>query len=267
MLFSGCMFMTPSKVNEKNKKVVVYSVLFFVFILLLTLYFCVASFVTSYGYGQAMKAKEHEKQVLTSLSEPKIFTIVIDPGHGGEDPGAVANGVIEKHLDLSIGLKLTEFLNLSASDVVLTRTEDILLYEPGQEKRKKFYDLRNRLELAQGVPNGVYVGIHMNKFPIEKYFGLQTFYSDNNPKSRVFADIVQETCRLVDPENNRKIKPDGNTIFILENIEIPAILIECGFLSNYREAMLLADEGYQKKLAFLIFCGVERFLYEESQTS
>ena len=122
------------------------------------------------------------------------------------------------------------------------------------------YDLRNRLDIAQNAENGVYVGIHVNKFPISKYKGLQTFYSDNVPQSAELARLVQEASKIVDSENTRVIKPDGNTIFILEQIKIPAILVECGFISNEEEANRLEDAAYQKRLAFAIFCGIERWL-------
>lgn len=246
-------------VVSENKSIKLYVILFFIFVLLIVGYFCIASFITTLGFTQSFNAKIKEKAVLTSETLSKRHTIVIDPGHGGEDPGAVANGNIEKVLNLEIALKLKDFLKLSENDAILTRTGDVLLYRPGQEDRKKFYDLRNRLHIAQNAGNGIYVGIHMNKFPIEKYHGLQTFYSDNNEGSRILADFVQESCRLADTTNNRLIKPDGSTIYILENIEIPAILIECGFLSNPGEAERLANPGYQSKLAFLIFCGIEQY--------
>lgn len=245
--------------TKENKKIIFYAVLLFIFIILLIAYFCLASFITSYGYEQANKAKTLEKALLVSKTPADNITIVIDPGHGGEDPGAVANGINEKDLNLAIALLLNDFMKISSCDTVMTRTDDVLLYEAGQESRKKFYDLRNRLSIAESVPNGIYVGIHMNKFSMANLSGLQTFYSDNNDSSRALASYVQEACRLADPDNKRLIKPDGNTIFILENIEIPAILIECGFLSNYTESKMLSDKEYQSKLAFLIFCGIEQY--------
>ncbi|NCA92942.1 hypothetical protein EOM82_06845 [bacterium] len=250
---AGCLTLT------ENKNVKLYVILFFLFILLIVGYFCIASFITSYGYTQAYNAHIYEKSLFVSETLNSRITVIIDPGHGGEDPGAVANGMTEKELNLIIALKLNDFMKISSCDAVMTRSDDILLYEAGQESRKKFYDLRNRLSIAESVPNGLYVGIHMNKFPIEKYHGLQTFYSDNNDAGKILASYVQEACRLADPSNTRLIKPDGNTIYILENIEIPAILVECGFLSNPSEARLLADDNYQSKLAFLIFCGIEQY--------
>jgi N-acetylmuramoyl-L-alanine amidase len=246
-------------VTSENNSVKLYVILLFVFFLLLVGYFCVASFITTLGRTQAINAIVRERAVTVSETVSKRHTIVIDPGHGGEDPGATANGATEKVLNLEVSFKLKDFLALSSARTIMTRTEDVLLYKPGEEDRKKFYDLRNRLDIARNAQNGIYVGIHMNKFPIEKYHGLQTFYSDNNDLSRQLALLVQENCRLADPSNHRQIKPDGNTIFILENIEIPAILIECGFLSNPAEASRLADPKYQSKLAFLIFCAIEQY--------
>lgn len=245
--------------TTENKNVKLYVILFFIFILLLVGYFYAASYIASFGYAEANKAALREKAKLAVFIPTPKKTIIIDPGHGGEDPGAVANGFTEKALNLEIALKLNDFLKISACETLMTRTDDRLLYEPGQENRKKFYDLRNRLSIAESANDGIYVGIHMNKFPVEKYHGLQTFYSDNNDGGKILASFVQEACRLADPENGRLIRPDGNTIFILEHIKIPAILVECGFLSNAAEARRLADAKYQSKLAFLIFCGIEQY--------
>ncbi len=243
---------------DGNKSAKLCVILFFAAVILLCLFFCFASFITSVGYKQSIAANFLSRQVIAQSADS--YTFVIDPGHGGEDPGCVSGEHREKDLNLSISRYLYDFFALSNSNAVMTRSDDRLLYGPGQENRKKFYDLRNRLNMAENVNNGVYVGIHINKFPVARYHGLQTFYSDNVPESRNIALSVQESARIIDPENERVIKPDGNTIYILEKIQIPAILIECGFISNEKEVMLLEDKDYQKRLAFVIFCGIERWL-------
>jgi len=241
--------------------------IFSIIIIFILLFYCVASLFTSVGYETFLKAKNVEEKITAVINnnyEP--LTIVLDPGHGGEDPGAVANGFNEKDLNLAISNKLYELLSASGYNVVITRTTDTLLYEAGQERQKKHYDLLNRLKVIQSYENCIYVGIHMNKFPIEKYSGLQTFYSENNESSKVLAFSVQETTKLMLTKNTRKIKPENHTIYILERAEAPAILIECGFLSNYTEANLLADNSYQEKLAFTIYCGITSFLANKEQT-
>lgn len=157
------------------------------------------------------------------------FTIVLDAGHGGEDPGAVANGAIEKDINLSIAKKLKDFLELTGINVVLTRDKDVLLYTQEQAKSKKMYDLKNRLAFAEGFENAVFISIHMNKFTAERYFGPQTFYSENDARGLMLAECVQRATKLFSPDNTRVIKPENGTIYILENIQKPAVLVECGF--------------------------------------
>ncbi|MDD4164695.1 MAG: N-acetylmuramoyl-L-alanine amidase [Eubacteriales bacterium] len=236
-------------------------------VILILLFYCFASLFTSIGYETFRKARDVDEKITAVINnnyEP--LTIIIDPGHGGEDPGAVANGFKEKELNLAIASKLQELLSISGYNVVMTRSTDILLYKEGEEKRKKYYDLHNRLKIIESYENCIYVGIHMNKFPVEKYNGLQTFYSQVNSLSKDLALCVQESSKLLLPDNNRKIKPDNNKIFLLEHASAPAILVECGFLSNQREAQMLANKAYQEKLAFTIFCGITEFLSFEERT-
>ena len=225
------------------------------------LFYCIASIFTSVGYDtfqQAQKAEDRITEVIGNNYQP--LTILIDPGHGGEDPGAVANNLLEKDLNLQVAGKLYELLSMSGYNVVMTRKTDVALYGEGEEYSKKFYDVRNRLKLIESYDNCVYIGIHMNKFPMEDVKGLQTFFSGNNPLSQKFALCVQNKTKLLNTENKREIKPEQNTIFILNRAQVPAVLVECGFLSNQDDAANLSKSDYQDKLAFTIFCGVTDFL-------
>lgn len=183
------------------------------------------------------------------------FTVVIDAGHGGEDPGAVGvGGSLEKDLNFAISGELSNFFSLTDTEIVLTRNSDTLLYKPGQENRKKFFDLRNRVEVAEKYYNPVFVSIHQNKFPIEKYHGFQVYYSKHNSSSKTFADVMQKNVvYYLQQDNKREIKEAGRNIYILSNLECPAVLVECGFLSNPNEELNLIDKNYQRKLSFLIF--------------
>lgn len=243
---------------DGNTKAKICVLLFFAALVVMCLFFCFASFMTSVGYEQSLAARFETRYA--NAARGTAYTVVIDPGHGGEDPGCVSGDHVEKHINLAISLCLADFLSISECDVRLTRTDDRLLYNEGQESRKKFYDLRNRLNIAENAYNGVYLGVHVNKFPVSKYKGLQTFYSDNNGSSVILAQHIQDCARFYDPENKRMIKPDGDTIFILEKIRVPAVLVECGFISNEEEARELEDKEHQKKLAFAVFCGVMRWL-------
>ena len=192
------------------------------------------------------------------------FTVVLDAGHGGEDGGAVsAAGFAEKEANLAIALCLQELLEANGITVRLTRSEDILLYDRDVDYhgRKKALDLAARRKIAESTENCVFVSIHMNAYPIEKYNGLQVWYSPNNPSSRLLAENVQSmTSDLLQPDNNRKVKAATSSIYLLHHLNCPAILVECGFLSNPEEAAALATEDYQKKLAFLLFLSISESL-------
>ena len=126
--------------------------------------------------------------------------------------------------------------------------------------KKKVYDLKNRLRLAEEHENSIYVGIHMNKFPLEKYSGLQVYYSPNNELSYQIATDVQSTVQeSLQAQNKRSIKRADSSIFILHKAKIPAVLIECGFLSNQNELALLKDESYRLSLALNLFSALSGY--------
>lgn len=257
-----------SNAKKKNSFKEVKQSMFILCILVvfIILFYCVASIFTSVGYDTFLQAKKAEEQITEVIGNNyQPLTIIVDPGHGGEDPGAVANGLLEKDLNLQVATKVYELLSLSGYNVVMTRKTDTALYGEGEEYSKKFYDVRNRLKLIESYDNCIYIGIHMNKFPMEEVHGLQTFYSGNNPLSQKFALCVQNKTKLLTPENKREIKPESNMIFILNRTQVPAALVECGFLSNPTDAANLSNSDFQDKLAFTIYCGVTEFLSMKEQ--
>ncbi|MBQ8254073.1 MAG: N-acetylmuramoyl-L-alanine amidase [Clostridia bacterium] len=193
--------------------------------------------------------------------------IVLDPGHGGKDGGALSvTGADEKHLNLDISLSMREALHILGYEVILTRESDIELTHPDGGTRK-MQDLKGRLEIASSNNDATFVSIHMNKFSIPKYCGLQVYYSPNNENSFNIAKAVQDTVTSVlQPQNDRKVKKADSSIFLLHKIESPAILIECGFLSNQIEAELLDTPEYRVKLSGSIAAAIinsfERQVYE-----
>jgi len=216
--------------------------------------------------------------ITASKTEADTFppiTVVLDAGHGGEDGGAVsANGVLEKDLNLSIALRLRALLEANGIRVVLTRSTDTLLYDKDVDYhgRKKALDLAARKNIAESTENCVFVSIHMNAFPIAKYQGLQVWYSKNHPASLTLAQSVQSMNQsLLQPSNERSVKAATSSIYLLHHLRSPAILVECGFLSNPEEATLLASEAYQENLAFLLFLslsdGIEKISSEFSFSS
>jgi len=189
-------------------------------------------------------------------------TVILDAGHGGEDGGAVsADGVFEKDLNLQVTLLVRDLLLANGVSVILTRDRDVLLYDPSGDYlgHKKEQDLATRLRIAEQVENGIFVSIHMNAFPQTQYHGLQVWYSPNDSHSQLLAQTVQTTVQAhLQPQNARRIKAASDSIFLLHNLRSPAILIECGFLSNPSEAALLASPSYQQQLALLIFLSIMR---------
>lgn len=186
------------------------------------------------------------------------ITVVIDAGHGGEDGGAVANDIVEKDINLSIANKLAEILRFSGFNVVTTRSTDTMINTDGDSiSGKKLSDMKNRLAMFNSNENNIVVSIHQNKFPQEKYSGTQIFYSQNNENSLKLADCIKRSVNsLLQPENNRENKPASKDIYLLYNSTVPALIVECGFISNYNEAEKLKTEEYQNMLAYSVYIGI-----------
>ncbi|MGN1044236.1 MAG: N-acetylmuramoyl-L-alanine amidase CwlD [Acutalibacteraceae bacterium] len=194
-----------------------------------------------------------------------LATIILDPGHGGEDGGAVGvDGIVEKDINLSISLKLKDFLQAAGYKVIMTRETDTAIYDDDSKtlREKKRSDLYNRAEIIKdnSQEKAVFVSIHQNKFPNSKYFGSQIFYSKNHAGSQNLASGIKDSLvGLIQPENTREIKPADKKIFLLHNAQIPAVIVECGFLSNQEEADKLTKPEYQTQLAFSIYCGISNY--------
>lgn len=244
----------------KNSKPLLYTFKF----AFLTMISCVLILLLGLFFGSYLKEKS-EKSKEASRNNNEI-RFVIDAGHGGEDAGAIASdGTLEKDLNLEIAFLICGLLELNGNDVKMTREADTLLYDYYNDLedytgQKKIYDLKNRLKIAEENENSIYVGIHMNKFPVPKYKGLQVYYSKNNEGSVQIATSIKDTTRLyLQKDNTRSIKKSDSSIYILDKITVPGVLIECGFLSNEEELMNLKSEDYQAKLALVIFSSLVDF--------
>ncbi len=190
-------------------------------------------------------------------------TIIIDAGHGGEDGGAVTDeNILEKDINLQISNKLKQYFITNGFDVIMTRESDTAIYDTDSTNTKKFSDLSNRVEIFNSSVNNVVISIHQNKFTDERYYGTQVFYSSNNPLSEKFAECVKlSVTSLLQKDNTRLCKKAGSEIFVLNNATTPAIMVECGFLSNYNETQKLINDTYQNELAYCIFIGFLEFYY------
>ncbi len=201
---------------------------------------------------------------IKSGTKPPI--IIIDAGHGGFDGGAEAyDGTPEKNLNLNISLYLRSFLRAFGFDTILTRDTDTSLESDGIEtiRKKKTSDIHNRLNIMKDTDNSLFISIHQNHYHEQKYSGTQVFYSPQEAeKSSLLAQSIQTTVTdLLQPDNDRQIKKCGTSVYLIYNAVKPAVLVECGFLSNVNEAELLKTEEYQRKMAFCIALGIQKYVY------
>ncbi len=245
-----------SKRHESSTSPIFFTLQFAFFCVFAAVVSSILIYLTIYFFKTAEAAKKAELSVLTDISaQPR--TVVIDAGHGGEDGGTSGkNGPVEKDINLEIAFALRDMLRAAGIPTVMTRTEDILLYDKSSDYagHKKSQDLRTRLETAKAIPGSVLVSIHMNSFPDEKYKGLQVWYSANTVDSKLLADSVQALSKeKLQPYNNRATKCADSSLYLLHRANSTAILAECGFLSNPEESELLSQDEYRKKIA-LILC-------------
>lgn len=203
-------------------------------------------------------------QISTESSIPTFHRseqsiIVIDAGHGGEDGGAVSvTGQKESELNLEIALRLRDLLGFLGVQTRMIRTEDVSVYTEGETiAQKKVSDIRQRVRLVEETPGALLVSIHQNHFSEAKYRGAQVFYAKG---SEGLAETMQAAiASYVDPNNHRQCKAIQD-VYLFEHITCEAVLVECGFLSNPAEELLLRDEQYQKKLAVAIGCCLVDYL-------
>lgn len=191
----------------------------------------------------------------------RMHRVVIDPGHGGEDGGAVScTGKNESTFNLQIALRLNDLLHLIGYDTVMIRTTDVSVYTAGQTiAQKKVSDLKQRVRIVERTYNPVLVSIHQNTFPEGKYRGAQVFYSGSAGSDALAKQMQDLLVSSLNPGSSRKAK-QGSGIYLLDKITVPGVLVECGFLSNYQEEALLGTADYQKKLCCVISVCLAQFL-------
>lgn len=190
--------------------------------------------------------------------------IIIDAGHGGIDGGThSADGTLEKDINLSIALKLREVLQSFGIKVIMTRETDKSIHSEGVQgiRNQKISDIKNRLHIIESTENAVFVSIHQNYYTQPKYYGAQIFYSKNNPLSETLAQSIRSSIiNNLQKDNTREIKKSGKEIYLLNSATVPAVMVECGFLSNKVEADLLKTNDYQQKIAFFTAMGIIDYL-------
>lgn len=188
---------------------------------------------------------------------PACGGVLIDPGHGGEDGGTVAvDGTLEKTVNLAVGLHLRDFFLLWGYPVTMTRDRDISIHSPDctSTREMKVSDMRNRLALYEQAET--VIAIHQNHFSVSKYSGAQVFYSGNHEYAeRLAAAIQAAVVAHIQPDNTRQIKKAADGIYLLSHTTRPAVLVECGFLSNPEEREQLKTQAYQQVVAATVFAG------------
>ena len=217
--------------------------------------------VLTVAYSYITKANHSEETI--SLNSKECKTIIIDPGHGGEDCGAIGvTGIYEKDLNMQISKKLGDYLRAAGYNVIYTRTEDKLLYteEENIKGMRKIYDLKNRTNIANSYSDAIFISIHMNSYGNENCSGLQVYHTPGNEEAKKLALNVQSSVKSSLQANNKRTIKSGENIFLLENSANPAILIECGFISNTEESTKLSEKEYQKELCFSILCGIIEYV-------
>ena len=214
--------------------------------------FCLFAYITN------------EEQVLNSdITEEIVYPqLIIDAGHGGEDGGAVAaDGTAEKNINLNIATQVNCLLKLMGIQSVMIREEDVDLADHALPtvRKRKISDINARYELINAHPEGVYISIHQNQFADRTVHGLQVFFSENHAISKALAESVQcNANKILQNDNHRKIKPSDSNVYLLYHAKIPAIMVECGFMSNPDELRKLKSTSYGMQIALVIAGG---FLY------
>lgn len=187
--------------------------------------------------------------------------IIIDPGHGGEDGGAVSvSGRSESAYNLEISLRLNDLLRFLGYETRMTRNRDISIYTKGETlAQKKLSDLKERVRICNETDRALLLSIHQNFYPDERYSGPQVFHAATEGSVQLAKKLQDVLSAELSPGSNRRAKQAGG-IYLMEHVRCPAVLIECGFLSNYREEAALKTPEYQKKISALIAAGVCQYL-------
>ncbi len=188
--------------------------------------------------------------------------IVIDPGHGGFDPGKVGTkDVHEKELNLKIALKLRDYLEQSGATVVMTRVEDKDLDGDDTKKRKK-EDMIKRAEKANNSQGDILVSIHQNAFPQPQVKGAQVFYHSQSDDGKLLAENIQSSIKKYADPDNKRLAKQNQDYYLLRVTDIPAVIVECGFLTNPEEEAKLNTDQYQEEMAWAIYIGIVEYFQE-----
>ncbi len=188
--------------------------------------------------------------------------VVIDAGHGGNDPGKIGvDGTLEKDINLQIAKRLKKYLEASDVEVILTREDDNGLYSE-RDSKKKMADMNKRCEIINDVSPALTVSIHQNSYHQEDVFGGQVFYYKKSGNGKELAEILQDRFDYVLGERNTRLAKPNDNYYLLLHVRTPIVIVECGFLTNWKETALLNSPDYQDRLAWTIHMGIMQYLNE-----
>lgn len=212
----------------------------------------VFTFVACFGIERVIEKAE---VAITGEYLPKT-TVVIDAGHGGADAGTIGiDGTEEKGINLSIALKLYDYLMVSGVNAVLIRDGDYEFYNEGEDRSRS--DLYNRMDFINSIENSVLVSIHQNHFEDESEWGTQIWYSANTEKSKNIADSILRSVKVfLQSDNERLNKQSDDSYYLLYKAKVPSVMVECGFMSNAEENKKLQNNDYQNNMAYSIMIGI-----------
>ena len=206
-----------------------------------------------------------ENTVLTSTVPVSSRIIVLDAGHGKPDEGAEGNnGTTEEKANLSITLKLQKLLEESGATVILTRSDENGIYDQNSTtiREKKVSDIKNRVKIGNNSSADILVSIHLNKGDNSSYNGFQTFYKKDDEQGKRLAVDIQGSLKDTIKTENKREAHEISGIYLVDNVEIPTTIVECGFLSNPQEEEKLLTDEYQNQLAWGIFIGIMNYFNE-----
>lgn len=184
---------------------------------------------------------------------------------GGEDGGAISSkGITEAQINLNIVVKVQNLLEQSGATVILTRSDENAIYDIDSKtlRQKKVSDIKNRVKIGKESSADIFVSIHLNKIPQKQYWGWQTFFNQKNEDSKKLANKIQNGLNESIQKENKRESLKIENVYIVENVEIPISIVECGFLSNKEEEQLLLKDEYQNKLAWGIYIGIMNYFLE-----
>ena len=226
------------------------------------MFVCIFLALAIFAYELNAKYNLNETTIKTNATPITNKTIVLDAGHGLPDEGAVGfTGTTEQAINLSIVLKLQKLIEQSGAKVILTRSDENGIYslDSNSIRSKKVSDIKNREQIIDNSDADICVSIHLNKYTDSKYSGWQTFYQSSNENSKMLSEHIQTEINNNMDEENDRVPMAIKGVYLMEHIDVPGVIVECGFISNPEEEQKLKEDSHQSKIAWGIYAGIQQY--------